>query len=124
MVKKSQLEDIRSFAPREDVTRQFQQHADLFMKKTVWTDPCRSWFKGGTKDGKPRLFPGFRAQFVQIMESVRYEDFEIDYESPNRFAFFGNGFATQESDGRDSTWYLGLLDDKDEEPDYPEHPPM
>lgn len=52
------------------------------------------------------------------MEKPRYEDFDIEYWDDNRFAFLGNGFDTREYDGRDITNYLGLLDGKDEQPEY------
>jgi hypothetical protein len=29
----------------------------------------------------------------------------------------GNGFAARESDGRDLTWYLGLMGDEDVQPE-------
>lgn len=50
----------------------------------------------------------------------RYEDYDIVYNSENRFAFLGNGFEAREFDGRDITNYLGCLDDegRDVQPDY------
>ncbi|EXJ89881.1 hypothetical protein A1O3_02948 [Capronia epimyces CBS 606.96] len=117
LVEKSQIERIKSLAPKEDVTNQFREHSDLLLKRTVWNQPCRSWFKNGTIDGLPRCYPGSRTHFVETMQP-RYEDFEIEYERDNRFYYLGNGFATRELDGRDATLYLGELDGQDKEPDY------
>ena len=119
VVKKCQLDRIRTIAPKVDATNEFREHADLLLKRTVWNQKCRSWFKNGTIDGLPRLYPGSRAHFVENMRP-RYEDFEIAYESDNRYEFMGNGFAMREFDGRDSTWYLGIVDGEDKEPDYTE----
>ncbi len=40
----------------------------------------------------------------------------MEYLSGNRFNFLGNGFDMREEDGRDLTWYYGLLDEKDSQP--------
>jgi hypothetical protein len=117
IVKKCQVERIAAIVPKMEAMQDFREHADLLLKRTVFTQPCRSWYKGGSATGLPRMYPGSRAHFVQNMEP-RYEDFEIKYESMNRYYFMGNGFSLKEFDGSDTTWYFGLLDGVDEEPDY------
>lgn len=52
-----------------------------------------------------------------MLQKPRFEDFDIDYLSGNRFNFLGNGFDVRESDGRDITWYYGLLNNKDRQPE-------
>ena len=118
VISKAQVENIKSFTPRLDLSSQFRQHADLFLQRTAWTSPCRSWFKQGKKDGQAVVYPGSRLSFFHLMEKPRYEDFDIEYWDDNRFAFLGNGFDTREFDGRDITNYLGLLDGEDVQPDY------
>lgn len=128
VITKAQVENIKAIAPRLDVSKQFRQHADLYLKRTAWTSPCRSWFKQGRTDGQAAIYPGSRLHFFELLKAPRYEDFEITYWKMNRFAFLGNGFATREFDGRDITNYLGLLDGngdgqgegKDRQPDYDE----
>ncbi|KAF2759074.1 FAD/NAD(P)-binding domain-containing protein [Pseudovirgaria hyperparasitica] len=122
IITKAQIENIKSFTPRMDASCQFRQHADLFLKRTAWTSPCRSWFKQGKADGQAGIWPGSRLHFLHMMKDVRYEDYEIDYWDENRFAFMGNGFDTREFDGRDITNYLGILNDegKDVQPEYGE----
>jgi hypothetical protein len=119
-ITKVQVEDIKSLTPKMDVARQFRQHADLFLQRTAWTSPCRSWFKQGRTDGQAAIWPGSRLHFLEIMRQPRYEDYDIVYRNDNRFAFLGNGFGTREFDGRDITNYLGCLDDegRDVQPDY------
>jgi hypothetical protein len=118
VISKAQVENIKSYTPRLDISKQFRQHADLFLQRTAWTSPCSSWFKQGKKDGQPAIYPGSRLSFFHLLERPRYEDFEIEYWDDNRFAFLGNGFDTREFDGRDITNYLGLLDGEDVQPDY------
>jgi hypothetical protein len=121
-ITKCQVEDIKSLTPKMSVAKQFRQHADLFLQRTAWTSPCRSWFKQGRTDGQAAIWPGSRLHFLKIMEQPRYEDYEIVYRSENLFAFLGNGFETGEFDGRDITNYLGCLDDegRDVQPEYDE----
>lgn len=59
---------------------------------------------------------------MELLENPRYEDYDIRYWNENKFAFLGNGFTTREEDGRDITYYLGLLNDEgvDEQPVYDE----
>ncbi|KAJ9645779.1 hypothetical protein H2199_002819 [Coniosporium tulheliwenetii] len=111
-ITKAQVENIKSMAPRLALARQFRQHADLFLKRTAWTSPCRSWFKQGKQDGQAAIWPGSRLHFFEMMKAPRYEDFEMDYWDENRFAFLGNGFEVREEDGRDITNYLGCLDEE------------
>jgi len=119
-ITKCQVEDIKSLAPKMESARQFRQHADLFLQRTVWTSPCRSWFKQGRTDGQAAIWPGSRLHFLKMLETPRYEDYEICYWNQNMFSFLGNGFDMREEDGRDITNYLGCLDEggRDVQPDY------
>ncbi|KAI4939241.1 uncharacterized protein J4E92_000525 [Alternaria infectoria] len=122
VITKCQVENIKSLAPKLAPCVQFRQHADLFLQRTAWTSPCRSWFKQGKTDGQATMWPGSRLHFLKIMEAPRYEDFEIEYREGNMWAFLGNGFEVREFDGRDITNYLGNLDEegRDVQPDYDE----
>ncbi|KIX98817.1 uncharacterized protein Z520_05278 [Fonsecaea multimorphosa CBS 102226] len=110
VIDKMQLENITSLRPKPEVTRQFSKFADSFLKRTAWTGPCSSWFKGGKVDAKPTIWPGSRLHFLRLIEKPRYEDFAITYEKENMFSFLGNGFHVCESDGSDITWYLGATE--------------
>ncbi|TKA55844.1 hypothetical protein B0A49_13011 [Cryomyces minteri] len=118
VIEKAQVERIKALTPKMTISRQFRQHADLFLQRTAWTSPCRSWFKQGKIDGQAAIYPGSRLHFLELLKRPRYEDYEIEYLDDNCFAWLGNGFETREFDGRDITNYLGLLDAKDEQPDY------
>ncbi|PVH93371.1 FAD/NAD(P)-binding domain-containing protein [Periconia macrospinosa] len=119
-ISKVQVEHIKSITPKMGPSLQFRQHADLFLQRTAWISPCRSWFKGGKIDGQAAIWPGSRLHFLKMMESVRWEDYEIEYWGANMFEFLGNGFEKREFDGRDITNYLGCLDEqgRDVQPSY------
>lgn len=106
-IKRIQVQNIKSLAPRRDVCESFVEHADLFLKRTAWTSGCSSWFKQGKVDGPLTMFPGSRLVFFDLLKEPRYEDYQIEYLSGNPFGFLGNGFSIKEYDGSDLSWYLG-----------------
>lgn len=113
-------EQIVSLEPTDEATREYMEHVELYMKRTVWDEPCDSWFKKG-KDGLPHHYPGSRVHFIEhVLQNFRPEDWKFKYKSGNRFRAFGNGFAQRETDGRDNSWYYGFLNEegKDVMPDY------
>ncbi|POR32493.1 Uncharacterized protein TPAR_07277 [Tolypocladium paradoxum] len=107
VVQKIQKENIKSVSPRQDATDAFIEHADLWLKRTAWAGPCPSWFKTGKVDGVLTIFPGSRLLLADLVSSPRFEDYDIEYWSMNKFSFLGNGFSTLEYDGGDIAWYLG-----------------
>ncbi|KAI3395650.1 hypothetical protein diail_1015 [Diaporthe ilicicola] len=116
MLAKMSEEEVASFAPREEAVADFAEHRRRFLPRTAWTSPCRSWFKQGTVDGEPMMWPGSRIHFFRTVEKVRWEDYDLKYTTPNRFGYLGNGFAACEDDGSDITWYLGRLDESGRQP--------
>ncbi|KAB2573263.1 putative sterigmatocystin biosynthesis monooxygenase stcW [Lasiodiplodia theobromae] len=116
MLEKMSIEYLTSFAPTEAAVADFAEHRRVFLPRTAWTSPCRSWFKQGTVDGEVMMWPGSRTHFFESMKAPRWEDYELKYADRNRFYYLGNGFAAREVDGRDITWYLGLLDCGDVQP--------
>ncbi|KAH8429230.1 uncharacterized protein LDX57_006897 [Aspergillus melleus] len=55
------------------------------------------------------LFGGSAVLFNRILQDIRAEDFEIEYNSPNPFRFMGNGFTAWEMDEEnDLSWYVEL----------------
>ncbi|KAI0172817.1 putative dimethylaniline monooxygenase [Hypoxylon sp. FL1284] len=113
-------EGVASFEPTADAVADFARHRRLFLPRTAWASPCRSWFKGGTVDGEVTMWPGSRVHFFETMARPRWEDFRLTYTTGNRFGYLGNGFAAREFDGRDLSWYLGLLDGEDKQPALPD----
>jgi hydroxyversicolorone monooxygenase len=45
IIKKMQNEFIRSIAPKQDITDAFNAHTQEFIKQTVWSTNCRSWYR-------------------------------------------------------------------------------
>ena len=55
---------------------------------------------------------------MEVIATPRYEDYDIKYRNRNIWHFLGNGFSTRDTDGRDLTWYMGLVDEKDEQREF------
>lgn len=117
VVSKAQVEDIKSLRINRSAAEAFTKHADLYLKRTAWSGPCSSWFKNGISSRKPLCWPGSRVHYLAMLQKPRFEDFNIEYLSQNPFNFLGDGFDTREFDGRDLTWYYGMLDDQDKQPE-------
>ncbi|KAH0844333.1 putative sterigmatocystin biosynthesis monooxygenase stcW [Fonsecaea pedrosoi] len=113
VIKKMQTDDIRDLTPKQRCIDDYAEHADLFNKRMVYSGHCRSWFKGNQIDGRVMLHPGSRAQYLELMSSPRYEDFDINYWSRNMWAWLGNGYSLRDLDDSDKSWYLGLVDGVD-----------
>lgn len=111
MMKKVQIEGIKAVCVRSEAVREFTQHCRVFLPRTVWAGPCRSWYKNGTADGPiTALHPGSRIHWFHMMEIFRPEDYEYVSLSKNRFGFLGNGFSVRET-SKDPTWYLDRPND-------------
>lgn len=49
----------RSFAVKEEAAHQLNLHHQHFLQRMVFTDDCRSWYKGGRREGKViGIWPG------------------------------------------------------------------
>ncbi|GAB7353351.1 hypothetical protein MBLNU459_g3836t1 [Dothideomycetes sp. NU459] len=93
-----QTENRTTFSPRMDAVDDFIAHKDQFMKRTVWEESCRSWYKNNSASGKvSALWPGSTMHYMEAMKDVRFEDWNIKYEG-NRFAWLGNGYSQPMTD--------------------------
>ncbi|GIZ39954.1 hypothetical protein CKM354_000331300 [Cercospora kikuchii] len=122
VLEKVQTENIKRLHVKRSAAEDFTRYADEFLTRTAWTGPCSSWFRNGKTSNKPVLWPGSRIHYLSVLQHPRYEHFEFEYlDGYNSFSFLGNGFATRELDGRDLTWYMGLLDGRTDQQPPPFH---
>ncbi|ERS95329.1 hypothetical protein HMPREF1624_08207 [Sporothrix schenckii ATCC 58251] len=108
MIDKVQTENIKAFEPKAQAVKDLYNHTHELMKRLVWSSACRSWFKMGKTHGPvTAVYPGSRLHFFEMLKTVRWEDYEIDYRSGNRFQFMGNGYTNCEADPEgDPVWYF------------------
>lgn len=117
-IKKMQNENLRSWAPRQDITDQFNEHVQVrkqnnnpshdsptpalltpnsqeWIKHTIWKDSCRSWYKNNETGRVNAVFPGSSLHYMKLLGVPRYEDFEIQRFGKNMWAFLGLGFTVE-----------------------------
>lgn len=104
LINKIQTQDIKSLEVSEVATREYNDYIQAWLAKTVWTAPCRSWYKRGTSDGKVvGLYAGSCYHWAEALREPRWEDFLVRYRQrpgENRFSWLGNGFTVRETEGR------------------------
>ncbi|KIW98234.1 uncharacterized protein Z519_01818 [Cladophialophora bantiana CBS 173.52] len=107
-LKKIANEDIRSVEPKQSAVDDFVTYGDEIHKTLTWTGQCRSWYKKNRVDGRvTATFPGSALLYKRMISDIRGEDWNIEYNSPNRFRFMGNGFTEYELDEtNDLAWYV------------------
>lgn len=111
LITKAQTEMIKSINVKQDAVDDFTQHIEAFMPRTAWAGNCRSWFKRGQVNGPvTAIHPGSRVHWFHTMERPKFEDFNYEYVTGNRFQYLGNGFSIREEEGGDNTWYLDHVD--------------
>ncbi|KAK4699145.1 hypothetical protein P7C70_g7120, partial [Phenoliferia sp. Uapishka_3] len=120
MMEKMVIERVVTWEPKQSAVDDWTEHRRAFLPRTAWSGNCSSWFKQGIRvEGDVMMWPGSRLHFFEVMNKVRWEDYELTTTSANRFEYMANGFAQREFDGRDLSWYIGLLEGgKDAQPDY------
>lgn len=115
IIQKMRKEHIKSLVPKSSTVKDFGEHATTFHKRTAWTDNCHSWFKQGRTDANPIVWPGTRLHYLDVLSTPKFEDYDIEYVSGNRWGFLGNGFTALEFTDGDVTYYLGEESEMDRE---------
>ncbi|KAJ8114275.1 hypothetical protein ONZ43_g4940 [Nemania bipapillata] len=110
-ISKLQSQGIRSIEVRQDAMDDYNTHSQAYLRGSVWSGSCSSWYKRGTEDGRiVATYAGSAHHFAEMMRSPRWEDYKYEYESeddcnegmtsrPNRFSFLGNGLTRREKLG-------------------------
>lgn len=114
LIDRFQTHNIASFAPKPEAVDDFIAYKDAFMAKTVWQDPCRSWYKGRPDGPVTALWPGSTLHYIEALLDVRHDDWDVRY-AGNRFAWMGNGYSQTEVDTT-ADWAYYVRERDDDEP--------
>jgi len=93
------------------VTDSFNAHVQEWVRHTVWTDDCRSWYKDNETGRVNAVWPGSSLHYIEAIRTPRYEDFEITYLGPakqNPWAFLGMGYVRDLVEQSDVSPYLSV----------------
>ncbi|OAG34163.1 hypothetical protein AYO21_11695 [Fonsecaea monophora] len=114
MIQKVQREYIRSFVVKEAANKAFSAHVDRYFSKTVFTAPCKSWYKRGQPNGRlVTPWPGSGVHARKALQEVCYEDFDYEYHpvtKENKFAWLGDGLTYGQQYGPKAVDYLDDID--------------
>jgi hypothetical protein len=90
-------------AVRRAAVHEYNVYSQAWISKTVWTAPCRSWYKRGTTDGKVvALYADSCYHWAKALRNPLWEDYVYTYpDTPgtNRFSWLDNGFTVREIEG-------------------------
>ncbi|KAL9618208.1 MAG: hypothetical protein Q9160_007042 [Pyrenula sp. 1 TL-2023] len=112
-VDKMQRQQLKSFAVKPEIVRQLNVHHQKYLRRMVFSDPCRSWYKAGRAEGKVLgIWPGSSLHYMEAINDPRYEDYDYEHQSNNMWNYLGNGWTQLETKDReiedemDLAWYL------------------
>ncbi|KAJ3552624.1 hypothetical protein NP233_g12838 [Leucocoprinus birnbaumii] len=112
LINRYQTENIHSISPKREAVRDFMNHKNSYMTRTVWDLPCRSWYKAGSKSNSvTAVWVGSTLHYLETLREPRYEDWDFTYIG-NRFAYLGNGYSQVELD-RTADWSYYLRNEDD-----------
>jgi hypothetical protein len=115
LIDRFQTHNIARFSPKREAIDDFLAFKDAFMKRTVWHDPCRSWYKSLGPDGPvTALWPGSTLHYIEALMELRLDDWDVKY-AGNRFSWLGNGYSQTEID-QTADWAFYIRDRDDDEP--------
>ncbi|KAJ5618773.1 hypothetical protein N7510_002757 [Penicillium lagena] len=109
--KKIATEDIKSIDVKREAVDDYNVYAQEFLKRMVWSDGCRSWYKNGKGSGHVTgVYPGSILHYKDCLDNIGGEHFNIQYRSKNRFHFLGNGESVHDKHGAgDLAYYMDDL---------------
>ncbi|KAF2101755.1 flavin-binding monooxygenase [Rhizodiscina lignyota] len=113
-IQKCQREGYRTMEVKHDALKAFSGYIDSYMPRTVYSKPCKSWFKRGLSEGRVvALFPGSATAFRQMLMHPRWEDFHFtpaEDTTVNSFGWLGVAMTRGEMDKSAPTPYLDSID--------------
>ncbi|GCB21620.1 putative sterigmatocystin biosynthesis monooxygenase stcW [Aspergillus awamori] len=114
-VQKMQRDNIRSMSVRQDAVKRFTRHCDQYFSRTVYSEKCRSWYKGGDEDGRViGVWPGSSLHSLKTLSHPRWEDFTYEYVDDNMNGWIGDGWTENEKNNAIEVNYLD-----DDQVDFP-----
>ncbi|RTE71760.1 hypothetical protein BHE90_013841 [Fusarium euwallaceae] len=82
-----------TFEVRPEPIDDLYEHIDEFHSRSIWSDDCSSWYKGGVKNGKVWIWGGSGLHYMRTIRMVRWEDYKYRYHRRNVWSFLGNGWT-------------------------------
>ncbi|KAK4235186.1 hypothetical protein C8A03DRAFT_36971 [Achaetomium macrosporum] len=84
-----EIENVRSWVPRQDVT-------DVFDERVQQRLTVRAGYKNNETGRVNAIWPGSSLHYLQVIKQFRYEDFEFHYADKNPCAHLGMGWTVED----------------------------
>ena len=81
-----QSDQIRSLEVKKNMQDAFNDYAQNVHRDLVWTGSCQSWYKDRETGKVTAVWPGSSIHYMEMIDRVRWEDFEIKYCNVSVFA--------------------------------------
>jgi cation diffusion facilitator CzcD-associated flavoprotein CzcO len=113
---KLQRERYQSVCVKTQSVIDFTDWIDSYLERTVHLQPCSSWYKNGSKNGKVRaIWCGSSLHLFDALLEPCWEEFDWtrypeERSGRNRFAWLGNGRTRAELNHGDFAWYIPKVD--------------
>ncbi|KAG9233748.1 hypothetical protein BJ875DRAFT_511375 [Amylocarpus encephaloides] len=106
--KKIATQDLKSITPKAQAVADFNVYSQEFLRRTVWADNCRSWYKNGKETGiVTGTYAGSILHFKDVLENIGDEHFDVVSNNKNVFKWLGNGQSLHDKDGTgDLAYYM------------------
>lgn len=119
-IKKMLRDKIKSMTIKSERVKQYAAHTHAYLKKSIFGQPCKSWFKRGTEEGRNiAYYCGNALNLLYAQRNPRWEDWDYTYlpeMGDNPLSWLGNGYTLADYDGSTRTKYL--------DPDEIDFPPL
>jgi hypothetical protein len=98
-VNKIATQDIKSVTPKAQSVADFNAYSQEFLKRTIWADNCRSWYKNGKATGiVTGTYAGTILHYNDCLEKLGSEHFDVVPRTNNVFRWLGNGQSLHDKD--------------------------
>jgi hypothetical protein len=89
---------------------QYAAHVHSYLKTSIFGQPCKSWFKRGTEEGRNiAYYCGNALNLLYAQRNPRWEDWDyvyLDEMGGNPLSWLGNGYTLADYNGSSRTKYL------------------
>lgn len=97
-IQKIAAERIKRVTPRQQIVDQAYRFYQSELKRSVYAEDCNSWYKPSPSSEITALYPGTMKHFAVMLQTIRGEHFDVEYDDPeNWFAFYGSGRSLEEA---------------------------
>lgn len=109
-IKKLLRDKIKSMTIKTVRVKEYAAHTHAYFKKSIFGQPCKSWFKRGKEEGRNiAYYCGNALSLLHAQRNPRWEDWDYEYLDEmggNAMSWLCNGYTLADYKGTTRTKYL------------------